>query len=1003
MSTRRQEAGLKLLGGFRLYAPSGDTLTLNLRKSEALLAYLACQPSCSASREQIANLLWGDYAQPRARQSLRQALLDIKKVFARAGLEPLRIGRELIALDEDLVTSDVLAFEALVEEGSAQSLGEALALFHGDFLAGLNIRSSDFDGWLWAHRNRFQDLYVRAASDYMDLVGQSDPEAAIAVGKRALEQDPTREELHRALIDLYGRRGLQSAAMAQYRQCAAVLERELGIGPDEETVRLAERITRQDRQPPQPEPAREVSPPMGARVAEPAADTSVPVAIGRASELSLLEREIENLSQGLGRVVVLRGENGIGKRHLCLCLMAGRVQGAVQISVPDHGPGTTFPWSDLIAQILKKASDIFDEGLDTEGAAALALLRGARSADTPAQAIAVDDHGVTTEARTAAAALVRILSRRVTMVLAFDGLHRLVGTDLDEAFLWIRRIANYPVLVLVCAPPAAVSRAPRFEEQLSQILDQGHCRLLDLSPLSDEATDELGRELLTRLGLQPVRAAPLAWIGRISQGNPRVAIALAMDLHGRKGQIPETESYLPAEIEAEIMAEVSRLSPPARDIVALLALQGESAGLTLLAHASELAAGDLAAAVDELISLGVVEVDEEVARIRHRRVRYALVNTLSSPRRRALHAALARACEGLDQRDRILQSTHTARHLLASGEAGRAAAYQLMAADLAYRRAALDEAKDFLEAVVGIEARSDMSSSSPLLTIALRGRLGLVRIAEWRGDFNRALEGAGAVAQRAEGPELRDIKGRAEVCRARALFALGDPGSALRAARRAERLAEGWDGGGAWLSPDLFLARRHLCRHHAVGLSAAIQRAHQDGLDEGLVLDVFETRGTLAVLSLDQSPTDALTQLDAARVEAEGLANARVDALLDHLSGLAALAGGDRSGGASFLERACLAAERAGDLYRHYIVEGERALLADDRHRDPDVLMERVALLESTLGSQRMTIALAARRASQDRDHDGRSLLSGAMHAAMRLNDHEGFGAVRDEAGASNR
>jgi hypothetical protein len=29
--------------------------------------------------------------------------------------------------------------------------------------------------------------------------------------------------------------------------------------------------------------------------------------------------------------------------------------------------------------------------------------------------------------------------------------------------------------------------------------------------------------------------------------------------------------------------------------------------------------------------------------------------------------------------------------------------------------------------------------------------------------------------------------------------------------------------------------------------------------------------------------------------------------------------------------------------------------------------------------------------------------LSGAMHAAMRLNDHEGFGAVRDEAGASNR
>jgi DNA-binding SARP family transcriptional activator len=88
-----QQAGLELLGGFRLRAPSGDPLTLKLRKSEALLAYLACQPARSASREQIANLLWGDYEQPRARQSLRQALLDIKRVFAEVGMAPLHIGR----------------------------------------------------------------------------------------------------------------------------------------------------------------------------------------------------------------------------------------------------------------------------------------------------------------------------------------------------------------------------------------------------------------------------------------------------------------------------------------------------------------------------------------------------------------------------------------------------------------------------------------------------------------------------------------------------------------------------------------------------------------------------------------------------------------------------------------------------------------------------------------------------------------------------------------------
>jgi DNA-binding SARP family transcriptional activator len=986
-------ASLKLLGGFRLQSPSGEALVLQLRKSEAFLAYLACQPSCSATREQIANLLWGDYAQPRARQSLRQALLDIKKVFANVGLEPLRIGRELISLDERALTADVQGFEAMIKEGTAQSLRGAIDLFDGEFLAGLNIRSSDFDGWLLAHRNRFQDLYIRATAEYMALIGESEPEAAIAVGKRALAHDPTREELHRALIGLYARGGLQSAAIAQYRQCAAILEREFGIGPDEETLKLVERITQHDRGPVRIRPLKTSPVDAFAAEDEPA---DHPVAIGRATELASLEDEIKKLSQGLGRIVVMRGEQGVGKRHLYLCLMAEHPDGAMQISVREQGPATQFPWHDLIGLIVNKALDLPEQALAAEGSDALALLRDGIPGAQGARVLGAEARPVTTEVKDAAATLVRILSRRLTMVIAFEGLHRLDRAHLEQAFLWIRRIVNYPVLVLVSVPHGDVPLSVGFDMRLSLFLGEPHCRLLELSPLSEEETEALGRDLLSRLGLKPIRHAQLEWIWHISQGNPRVAIALAMDLLARDGNIPDHESYLPVEVEGEVRARVSGLSQAGQEILSLAAVHGERLGLALLAQAAGCSPGDFAASIDELIGASLLDVSNEEVRFRHRRVRYAVLNATSAPRRHAFHGAMAEACELMDGRERILRSDAIARHLAGSGKPQEAAEFRLTAGDLAFRRGALDEAAECFESVAATFAPKEMSRSAHLQALTLRARLGLVRIAEWRRRFAAALDGAGAVVQAAEGPGLRDVKAAAEVCRARALFALGDPDSAVRAARRAERLAEGWHGAGAWLAPDIFLARRRLCRSYVARLIPAVRAAHGDALDEGLALDVIETRGVLAVLLMDDHYTEAAAELDAAREEAGDLGNARYEALLDYLDGLALMAHDRPTQAAQLFERGLAVAGAAGDLYRHYMLEGELALLAAPWRAGHDVKLQRVALLESTLGSQSAAARIAAQMVASG---DGEQrLLSETLQAAMRLNDADGFRTVLDLA-----
>jgi DNA-binding SARP family transcriptional activator len=68
---------LTLFGGFALKDSEGQLIALGLRKAEGLLAYIATMPDHAASRETLATLLWGDFAQAKARQNLRQTLLDL--------------------------------------------------------------------------------------------------------------------------------------------------------------------------------------------------------------------------------------------------------------------------------------------------------------------------------------------------------------------------------------------------------------------------------------------------------------------------------------------------------------------------------------------------------------------------------------------------------------------------------------------------------------------------------------------------------------------------------------------------------------------------------------------------------------------------------------------------------------------------------------------------------------------------------------------------------------
>lgn len=59
---------------------------------------------------------------------------------------------------------------------------------------------------------------------------------------RALEIDPARESVHRAVMRMLLRGGDRSGAIRQYRTCEAVLRKELGASPDRSTTVLFSEI-----------------------------------------------------------------------------------------------------------------------------------------------------------------------------------------------------------------------------------------------------------------------------------------------------------------------------------------------------------------------------------------------------------------------------------------------------------------------------------------------------------------------------------------------------------------------------------------------------------------------------------------------------------------------------------------------------------------------------------------------------------------------------------------
>jgi DNA-binding SARP family transcriptional activator len=786
---------LVLFGGFRATI-GARYLALPLKKSQALLAFLALSPAQRQTRGRLAALLWADTPDEHARNSLRQTLFAIRSALGPVAPHVLGSDAAAVWLEPGAVEVDVLAFERFATQGTEDGLARAAALYQGDLLDGI-VSGAGFEEWLWATRERLR----RAATTAMAklLARQSDAgktDAAIATSTRLLSVEPTHELAHRALIRLYAAAGRRAEAIRQYHACVDLLRRELSTEPEPATVEAYRLAVGNDESP---------SAALDSRSAAPAGGTTF---IGRDHELSILAQHLQLASARSGRVVAIIGEAGVGKTRLTEELVARVTREQVLVlrgRAYESSRGLPFA--------------LWVEALQEHAAANLRELQSLGHAwARDLEALFPDPRRVRQRPARggdrlrlfeALAELVRWLATGRALLIVLDDLHWADDVSLALLPYLCRRLAAWPVLIVATARAEEI--VAREEATFTELARERRLHRLDLGPLSPEQTTAMARSLISPDTAADDLAVLLEHVWRLSEGNPFVVTETVRTIAAERAPATDDGLELPDAVRSMTRSRLRRLSERAERLMALATVIGREFDLALLQRAAGTGELEASEALEELVRAHVVRESGDRFAIAHDRIREVVSADLLAARRRALHTAVASAIETLHCDHLEAFSAELAHHHFAAASWDKAVAHARMAGSQAASRGDYRAAVGFFDKA--LDALGHLQQSRATLEVAIDLR---IELRDWLMPLGELSRLAACVREaQALAGELGDDRRLSVTLGHLAHFewATGAPRRALAAAERAAAIATRLDDPALIIPGNFYLGEVH----HALG------------------------------------------------------------------------------------------------------------------------------------------------------------------------------------------
>lgn len=682
----------------------------------ALACYLV-STAHEPTRDELVALLWPQLDKARGRAALRRTMSAL-----RTGLG----GNRLVA-DRDRVRLDLLGTRVDVEEvealrrithdhtsdeicpACAGPLGEAVSLYRGSFLDGFYLRdSADFEAW---HRSQ-AEVHRRNWRELVDRWGLALASAgrfgeAEAVVRRRLQADALDEGAHRQVMQFLVWSGDRVGALRQYRECAAILDRELGVSPLEETRQLYEMIME----------GIESLPPTG-RVDLMPVSRDLPLVpslspfVGRAPEIKAMSQTTAHL--------VIEGEEGIGKSRLidqwlenqpgpvARCIASPGVEGVPYLAIRD----------------LLVAALPFAGGRPPEIASeAVRLLPQLVEADFPPPTAM--DQGPGAAAHFHAGIVAAFHHLLVGGWIVVDDAHWLDPSSIAILTVLLTHPEPKGARVLLSLRTDEIDASQPFSILLRRLKRQGEIDRIVVGPMSDEDS----RLLLENRSHATTSLSTVDADGIVSKakGNPLFLISY-QDAAGSE------RADLPLDLERLVDARLDRLAEASWQVLSAASVLGFEADADLLRNVSGRSDEEMVSAIEELLSQRLMNESSAGVAFAHDAVRRAAGQRLSKARKRILHS---RAADALEVRH---LSSLRASHLEAAGRIAEAAA------------AYFEAGRESIELHAYETGRAQLSTAGSL-GHPDRDRLGLLlgEAAVRLGDYGAALA---AFATVAEGPEV---------------------------------------------------------------------------------------------------------------------------------------------------------------------------------------------------------------------------------------------------------
>jgi DNA-binding SARP family transcriptional activator/tetratricopeptide (TPR) repeat protein len=693
---------VSVLGGQSIIDDRTDGVPVRSSHSLVLVAFLAVHAGSPQPRARIAGLFWPESTDAQALTNLRRELHHLRRVLR--GEQSLVVtARDLCWRDTQTCLVDVRVFDterkaalaaaaASDDEGVMAHGAAAISQYRGELLPG------SYDDWLIDARTALE----RQCADLCDLLSAAskragDLTAAVEAARRRIQLQPLEEVGYRALMGLQADLGDRAGAVSTYHHCASVLERELGVVPDDSTREAFDRLMARARPGAKPGEVRDG----GVRVREGGGRESgvresgigrpgptVARFIGRSAELSMLTQTWRAAVEGNCGVALVRGGAGVGKTRLVTEVAeSARQHGAVVASTQcfgTHGRLALAPVADWLRHpAVRSAAATLDPAWQAEVGRLVPLAADRRDGDGQAGPGALVDAWQRHRFYEGLARALIAVERPLLLVL--DNVQWCDQETLAFITFCMQLRSGPRLLVAGTLRDDSLHEDPELTGWTERMRATGLLTELSLGPLEAAGTARLAEAICG----QRLRKEDTDLLHATTGGFPLYVIEA---VRGGTADVRGGLVIAAGDLGAVLRKRLEQATAEAQEVAALAAAVGTNFSLDLLAEACELEPDVVVEAVDELWRRRIMREFEDDYDFSHDLLREAAYSGISPPRRWLLHRRIAQALELLHSGNTDPVAAQLAEQYAQAGRPGRALAYYQRAADVAAGRFAHTEA-----------------------------------------------------------------------------------------------------------------------------------------------------------------------------------------------------------------------------------------------------------------------------------------------------------------------